>query len=304
MTVQKEKWFVTGKRADFLGIGRKYGIDQVTARIIRNRDIVEEAEIEKYLHPSLKGLYSPYLLKDMDVLIQILKEKIQLGKQIRIIGDYDIDGVQASYILYKGITRVGGNVTVAIPDRMKDGYGINENLIAQAKKDGAETILTCDNGIAAIDAIAYAKELQMTVLVTDHHDIPYQEENGIRVYKRSQADAIVNPKQAECGYPFSEICGAAVAFKVVQALYEAYGLAEEESLEFLENAAFATVGDVMDLKDENRIIVKFGLERMRHTKNLGLAALIRQKEVLAERLSAYHLGFVLGPCINAGGRLV
>ena len=303
MTVQKEKWFVTGKRADFLGIGRKYGIDQVTARIIRNRDIVEEAEIEKYLHPSLKGLYSPYLLKDMDVLIQILKEKIQLGKQIRIIGDYDIDGVQASYILYKGITRVGGNVTVAIPDRMKDGYGINENLIAQAKKDGAETILTCDNGIAAIDAIAYAKELQMTVLVTDHHDIPYQEENGIRVYKRSQADAIVNPKQAECGYPFSEICGAAVAFKVVQALYEAYGFAEEESLEFLENAAFATVGDVMDLKDENRIIVKFGLERMRHTKNLGLAALIRQKEVLAERLSAYHLGFVLGPCINAGGRL-
>lgn len=303
MTVQKEKWFVMGKRADFLGIGRKYGIDQVTARIIRNRDIVEEAEIEKYLHPSLKGLYSPYLLKDMDVLIQILKEKIQLGKQIRIIGDYDIDGVQASYILYKGITRVGGNVTVAIPDRMKDGYGINENLIAQAKKDGAETILTCDNGIAAIDAIAYAKELQMTVLVTDHHDIPYQEENGIRVYKRSQADAIVNPKQAECGYPFSEICGAVVAFKVIQALYEAYGLAEEESLEFLENAAFATVGDVMDLKDENRIIVKFGLERMRHTKNLGLAALIRQKEVLAERLSAYHLGFVLGPCINAGGRL-
>lgn len=303
MEIQKEKWFVAGKRADFQGIGRKYGIDQVTARIIRNRDIVGEDEIETYLHPSLSNLYSPHLLKDMDLLIQILQEKIRGGKQIRIIGDYDIDGVQASYILYKGLTRVGGNVTVAIPDRMKDGYGINENLIAQAKADGAETILTCDNGIAALDAIACAKELQMTVLVTDHHDIPYQEENGIRIYRRSQADAIVNPKQAECRYPFSEICGAVVAWKVVQALYEAYGLPEDEAFGFLENAAFATVGDVMDLKDENRVIVKFGLEQMRATKNLGLAALIRQKEVLPERLSAYHLGFVLGPCINAGGRL-
>ena len=303
MEIQKEKWFVAGKRADFQGIGRKYGIDQVTARIIRNRDIVGEDEIETYLHPSLSNLYSPHLLKDMDLLIQILQEKIRSGKQIRIIGDYDIDGVQASYILYKGLTRVGGNVTVAIPDRMKDGYGINENLIVQAKADGAETILTCDNGIAALDAIACAKELQMTVLVTDHHDIPYQEENGIRIYRRSQADAIVNPKQAECRYPFSEICGAVVAWKVVQALYEAYGLPEDEAFGFLENAAFATVGDVMDLKDENRVIVKFGLEQMRATKNLGLAALIRQKEVLPERLSAYHLGFVLGPCINAGGRL-
>ena len=303
MEIQKEKWFVAGKRADFQEIGRKYGIDQVTARIIRNRDIVGEDEIETYLKPSLSNLYSPHLLKDMDLLIQILQEKIREGKQIRIIGDYDIDGVQASYILYKGLTRVGGNVTVAIPDRMKDGYGINENLIAQAKADGAETILTCDNGIAALDAIAYAKELQMTVLVTDHHDIPYQEENGVRIYRRSQADAIVNPKQAECRYPFSEICGAVVAWKVVQALYEAYGLPEEEAFGFLENAAFATVGDVMDLKDENRVIVKFGLEQMRDTKNLGLAALIHQKEVLPERLSAYHLGFVLGPCINAGGRL-
>lgn len=303
MSIQKEKWYVQSKKADFKAVGEKYGIDQVTARIIRNRDITEDADIAKYLHPDLSDLYSPHLMKDMDRLIEILHKKITEKKSIRIIGDYDIDGIESSYILLKGLQRVGAIASVAIPDRMKDGYGVNESLITKAKEDGIDTIITCDNGIAALDAIAYAKEEGLTVLVTDHHDIPYQEEDGVRTYLRSQADAIVNPKQKECGYPFAGICGAVVAWKVIQALYEACKIPAEEAMVFLENAAFATVGDVMDLIDENRIIVKYGLEQMRHTKNLGLQALIQQKEVQADRLSAYHLGFVLGPCINASGRL-
>ena len=303
MSIQKEKWYVQSKKADFKAVGEKYGIDQVTARIIRNRDIIEDADIAKYLHPDLSDLYSPHLMKDMDRLIEILHKKITEKKSIRIIGDYDIDGIESSYILLKGLQRVGAIVSVAIPDRMKDGYGVNESLITKAKEDGIDTIITCDNGIAALDAIAYEKEEGLTVLVTDHHDIPYQEEDGVRSYLRSQADAIVNPKQKECGYPFAGICGAVVAWKVIQALYEACKIPAEEAMVFLENAAFATVGDVMDLIDENRIIVKYGLEQMRHTRNLGLQALIQQKEVQADRLSAYHLGFVLGPCINASGRL-
>lgn len=299
----REKWFVAGKRADFKAIGEKYGIDQVTARILRNRDIIEDSDIETFLKPELSRLYSPHLLKDADRLVAILQEKIHTGKHIRIIGDYDIDGVLSTYILLKGIRRAGGVATAAIPHRMKDGYGINENLITQAKEEGADTIITCDNGIAAIDAIQYAKELGLTVLVTDHHDIPYIEENGVRTYLKSQADAIVNPKQKECGYPFQEICGAVVAFKVIQVLYEACAIPAEEAMEFLEEAAFATVGDVMDLADENRIIVKYGLEQIRQTKNIGLRTLMQQKAVPPDRLGTYHLGFVLGPCINAGGRL-
>ena len=303
MTMQREKWMVAGKRADFRAIGEKYGIDQVTARIMRNRDVVGDDAIKKYLKGGLSQLYSPHQMKDMDRLIRILQEKIAEKKHIRIIGDYDIDGIQSTYILLKGIRRAGGMVTAAIPDRMKDGYGINENLITQAKESGMDTIITCDNGIAALDAIAYAKEVGMTVLVTDHHDIPYEDQDGTRIYKESNADAIVNPKQEACSYPFSGICGAVVAWKVIQALYEACGIPAEEAMEFLENAAFATVGDVMDLVDENRIIVKYGIEQMRHTKNKGLSALMQQKNIAPEQLSAYHLGFVLGPCINASGRL-
>lgn len=303
MAAMREKWLITAKGADFKGIGDKYGIDQVTARIMRNRDVVGEAAMEKYLHGGLDTLYSPHLMKDMDKLVDILIHKIKEGRHIRIIGDYDIDGIQSSYILYKGIKRAAGQVDVAIPDRMKDGYGINENLIAQAHAVGIDTIITCDNGIAAIDAIAYAKELGLTVLVTDHHDIPYEDTADGRIYKSSLADAIVNPKQAECQYPFSNICGAVVAWKTVTALYEALGIDASESMDFLEYAAFATVGDVMDLTDENRIIVKYGIEQMRRSKNIGIMALMRQKEIAPERLSAYHLGFVLGPCLNASGRL-
>lgn len=293
--MQKEKWAEIRKGADYAAIGRKFGIDPVTARIIRNRGMVSEREIGQYLKPDRSMLHSPHQMKDIDLLTGILKEKIQSKKMIRIIGDYDIDGIQSAYILQKGIERAGGMVSAVIPDRMKDGYGINRNLIDQAAKDGADTILTCDNGIAAIDEIAYAKEIGLTVLVTDHHDIP--------AGKKSSADAIVNPKQAECGYPFSGICGAAVAWKAVQALYEAFGIAEDEADMFLENVAFATVCDVMDLVDENRIFVTLGLRQMRETKNKGLLALMRQKEIRPDRLGVYHLGFVLGPCLNAGGRL-
>ena len=229
-----EKWFVINKGADFEKLGKEFGISPVTARLIRNREVIGEAAFERYLNGSLKDLYDPHLLKDADRLTDILKVKIEEQKPIRIIGDYDIDGVMSTYILYRGIKHCGGNVSTQIPDRMKDGYGINENLIDQAKRDGMDTILTCDNGIAAISEIAHAKELGMTVLVTDHHEIPYTEENGEKQFLRSNADAIVNPKQQECAYPFKELCGAAVAWKVLQVLYEKMGFALEETYEFLE----------------------------------------------------------------------
>ena len=298
-----EKWFVINKGADFEKLGKEFGISPVTARLIRNREVIGEAAFERYLYGSLKDLYDPHLLKDADRLTDILKVKIEEQKPIRIIGDYDIDGVMSTYILYRGIKHCGGNVSTQIPDRMKDGYGINENLIDQAKRDGMDTILTCDNGIAAISEIAHAKELGMTVLVTDHHEIPYTEENGEKQFLRSNADAIVNPKQQECAYPFKELCGAAVAWKVLQVLYEKMGFALEETYEFLENVAFATVGDVMDLTDENRILVKEGLNRIHRTKNPGMRALIFQNHLEPEQINAYHFGFVLGPCINASGRL-
>ena len=298
-----EKWVVINKKADFNELGKRFGISPVTARLIRNRDVVTEEEISKYLNGTIEDLNNPHLLKDVDYLCTVLKEKIELGKEIRIIGDYDIDGVMATYILYKGLSYVGARVSTKIPDRMKDGYGINEHLIEQAKEDGMDTIITCDNGIAAISEIAYAKQLGMTVLVTDHHEIPYEEVNGKKLFLRSEADAIVNPKQEECTYPFKGLCGAAVAFKVIQVLYEMYQIPVEISYEFLENVALATVGDVMDLVGENRILVKEGLKRIQKTQNVGMRALILQNNLELRRINAYHFGFVLGPCINASGRL-
>ncbi len=298
-----EKWLVVQKGADFQKIGQKFGISPVTARLIRNREVIGDEAVDKYLNGSLEDLYDPHLLKDAELLTEILKKKIQEKKTIRIIGDYDIDGVMSTYILYKGLKQCGALVSTQIPDRMKDGYGINENLIDLAGKDGIDTIVTCDNGIAAIPEIAHAKELGMTVLVTDHHEIPYEEVDGTRIYKRSLADAIVNPKQAECEYPFRELCGAAVAWKVLQVLYEKMGKPKEDTYEFLENVAFATVGDVVDLTDENRILVKEGLKRIHHTTNRGMRALIYQNHMEPEQINAYHFGFVLGPCINASGRL-
>lgn len=298
-----ENWLVINKKADFNALAEKFGISPVTARLIRNREVLTEEAFEQYLSGDIRHLNDPHLLKDVDRLCAILKEKIEAREMIQIIGDYDIDGVMATYILYEGIKRAGGKVTTQIPHRMTDGYGINRNLIELAKEQGVDTIITCDNGIAALAEIAYAKELGMTVLVTDHHEIPFEETDGKKKFLRSEADAIVNPKQEECAYPFKGLCGAAVAFKVVQVLYEIMGISAEESYIFLENVAFATVGDVMDLVEENRILVKEGLKRIHHTSNPGMRALILQNNIEPENITAYHIGFVLGPCINASGRL-
>lgn len=298
-----EKWFVIQKGADFNAIAARFHISPVTARLIRNREITDEAAIEKYLNGTLDDLYDPHLLLDAEHLVAILADKIAHEKSIRIIGDYDIDGVMSTYILYQGIMRCGGVVTTKIPDRMRDGYGINMHLIDEAYGEQVDTIITCDNGIAAIEEIAHAKELNMTVLVTDHHEIPYIEEDGRRQYVRSAADAIVNPRQPDCPYPYKGLCGATVAWKVIQLLYERFHIPAEEAYDFLENVAFATVGDVMDLTDENRILVREGLKCLHRTKNPGMRALILKNKLAPEQITAYHIGFVLGPCVNASGRL-
>lgn len=295
----KEMWMLQTKRADFNEMARLHRISPVTARILRNRDITDRASVEKYLRGGLKDLYSPHLLKDMDRTVNILKDKIEKGLPVRIVGDYDIDGVCSTYLLYRALRRVGAHVDYEIPDRIKDGYGINESMIRAAHEDGIDTLLTCDNGIAAVPQIRLAKELGLTVLVTDHHDIMQEEGRDVL----PPADAVVNPKQKECSYPYAEICGGMVAFKLVQALYEAYGVENEEWLSMLEFAAIATVGDVMKLQDENRIIVKEGLKRIGRTKSMGLLKLIEKNDLDKEKMTAYQIGFVIGPCLNAGGRL-
>lgn len=298
-----EKWMVAAKRADFKGIGERFGIDQVTARIIRNRDVIGEKAIEKYLHGSRKDFYSPWLLKDMEKTVAILQEKIENRNRIRIIGDYDIDGVMSTYILLESLRGLGCDVDMMIPNRITDGYGINEHLIEQAWQEGRDTIITCDNGIAAVTQIRKAKDLGMTVIVTDHHEVPFEDLEGGRKEILPPADAIVNPKQKACSYPFAGLCGAVVAMKVMEALYEK--MAPEVDLvdKMLPFAGIATIGDVMDLQDENRILVKEGLQRLHHTTNLGLQELIRVNNLEPENISPYHIGFILGPCLNASGRL-
>ncbi|MBR3810813.1 MAG: single-stranded-DNA-specific exonuclease RecJ [Agathobacter sp.] len=298
-----QQWLLMSKKADFKALGEKFQIDQVTARIIRNREVIEDEDIRRYLTGDLNDLYDPHLLKDGDLLVDILVGKIAEKKNIRIIGDYDIDGVMSTYILKSALDRCEAKATIQIPDRIHDGYGLNQNLIEKAYADGVDTILTCDNGIAAIQEIAYAKSLGMTVLVTDHHEIPFEEMNEERIYKKSQADAIVNPHQKECLYPYKNLCGAAVAWKVVCLLYERMGIPFAEAEAFLENVAFATVGDIVPLIDENRILVKEGLKRIQKTQNVGMKALIAQCGLQPEQINAFHFGFVLGPCINASGRL-
>lgn len=298
-----EKWVVTAKRADFQTIGRQFGIDPVIARLIRNRDVEGEENIRRYLEGTVDDLPSPWLLKDMEKAVEIVEDKISSGAKIRIIGDYDIDGVTSTYILIKGLQRLGAQADTYIPDRVADGYGIHEHLITRAMEDGVDTIITCDNGIAAAQEIAMAKELGMTVVVTDHHEVPYREREHGREFIVPPADAVINPKQPDCGYPNKNICGAVTAYKLVWALYEKRGFPKEEILEYLELAAIATVGDVMDLQGENRILVKEGLKRLPKTQNKGLQELIRSNGLEGGRITAYHIGFVLGPCINASGRL-
>lgn len=298
-----EKWVMAAKKADFNQIGQQFHIDPVIARLIRNRDVIGDEKIREYLLGTVNELPSPWLMKDMKKAVDILEKKIQQKVKIRIIGDYDIDGVTSTYILLKGLTRIGADVDTYIPDRVADGYGIHEHLIVKAESDGIDTIVTCDNGIAAAAEIQMAKEKGMTVIVTDHHEIPYREENGERKVILPPADAILNPKQYDCPYPNKNLCGAVVAFKYITALYERFNIPEKELEDYYELAAIATVGDVMDLQGENRILVKEGLRRLKNTQNKGLQELIRANALEDAKITAYHIGFVLGPCINASGRL-
>ncbi len=304
------KWMVAAKRADFDAIAKRYHISPVLARIIRNRDVIEDREIDKFLNGTQKDLYAPRLLKDLDRAVQLLREKIAAAKRIRIIGDYDIDGICSTYILFRGLTACGAQVDSAIPHRIRDGYGLNEHLIQEAYDAGTDTVLTCDNGIAAYEQIEMANALGMTVIVTDHHEVPYDEVDGKRQYRVPRASAVVDPKQEDCAYPFPEICGAVVAYKLMLALIAEqehtdwqHVMVSEIGLELLEFAAFATIGDVMELRDENRIIVKSGLALMANTRNMGLKALIQATGTDPAHIKPYTVGFVLGPCLNATGRL-
>lgn len=298
-----EQWLEIRKSGRFDEIGKKYGIDPVVARIMRNRDVTEDGEIESFLNGTTASMGNPWLLKDAKEGAELLREKIQEKKKIRIIGDYDIDGVMSTYILLQAIRELGGVVDVEIPDRIKDGYGVNEQLVEQAVADGVDTILTCDNGIAAKKELEAARDAGLTVIITDHHEIPYQEEEQERIYLIPKVDAVIDPKQEECTYPYKGICGAVVAWKLIQVLYETMGRDRQEADKFLEYAAFATVGDVMELRGENRILVKEGLKRLNQTENMGLKALIFRNQLQNREIKAYHIGFVLGPCLNASGRL-
>lgn len=302
--MSESKWMLYAKKADFNKIAEMYHISPITARIIRNRGIEDMEAIGRYLHGSIDQLYNPHLLPDMDRAVELLRQKAEAGMPIRIVGDYDIDGICSTYLLYRALKRVGARVDYEIPDRIKDGYGINELIIEAAAADGIDTILTCDNGIAAVSQIARAKELGITVIITDHHDILTAEsETGEVEEVLPPADLIVNPKRRDNQYPCPDICGGMVAYKLVQVLYEAYGIRREEWLDMLEIAAIATVGDVMKLQDENRIIVKEGLSRLGVTSNLGLRKLIEKNNLQPDAITAYHIGFVIGPCLNASGRL-
>ncbi|WP_286081739.1 single-stranded-DNA-specific exonuclease RecJ [Parablautia intestinalis] len=304
------RWMVAAKKADFNQIAEKYRITPVLARILRNRDIIGDNEIERYLHGDIKDLHDPLLMKSMDKAAEIIQSKIQEGKSLRIIGDYDVDGICSTHILLTGIRALGGKADTDIPHRIKDGYGLNESLIEAAASDGIDTIITCDNGITAQIQIQLAKKLGMTVVVTDHHEVPFEEKEGERIYLLPRADAVVDPKQPGCGYPFKQICGAVVAFKLVQTLFDRIGNGQSNQGkyhaimdELLIFAALATVCDVMELRDENRIIVKKGLDRMNNTSNPGLRALLVVNGLEDKALSPYHAGFIIGPCINATGRL-
>ena len=298
-----ENWVLLRKGADFQHISEKFHISPRVASLIRNRDVIGDDAIEKYLNGTIADLYDGMLMKDMDKAVAVLGEKIKENAKIRIIGDYDIDGIQSTYILLEGFRMLGADVDSDIPDRMKDGYGLNRNLIDRALEADVDTIITCDNGIAAAEEIAYAKSMGMTIVVTDHHEVPYTEIGAGRRYILPEADAVVDPKQEACTYPFKGLCGAAVAYKLVEALMEAMGKDAEDADYLMENVAIATIGDVMDLVDENRIFVKQGLDMLKRTENLGLKALMECTGVNVDKLSPYHIGFVIGPCMNASGRL-
>ena len=297
------KWMVYAKKADFKQIASEYGIDQVLARIIRNRDICGSKDIDMYLNGNLNDIHNPHSMKDADKFVDIITKKIEEHKPVRIIGDYDIDGICSIYILFCGLKAAGADVDYVVPHRINDGYGINEHLIDNAINEGIDTIVTCDNGIAAYNQVRYAKDNGITMIVTDHHDVPFEIKDDKKVYIVPPADAVINPKQADCDYPFKLLCGAGVAYKLISLLYDRLGLDKKELEDYIEFMAIATVGDIVDLIDENRIVVKYGLKHIAHTKNTGLRALIEECQLDINNISLYHIGFVIGPCLNASGRL-
>ena len=301
--MSNEKWLLRNRKVDLKAMSDKYKISQLLCKLMVNRDITDDNIINSYINPVYENLHSPKTMKDIALAVDIIKRKIQENKKIRIIGDYDVDGIISVFILYTALKECGANVDYEIPDRIKDGYGINENIVKTAYDEDVDTIITCDNGISAIDQIQYAKNLGLTVIVTDHHDVPFVEENGVRTFISSQADAIINPKQIECEYEFKSICGAGVAFKLMEVLYEELGMNKEECYKLIEFVAIATVCDVVDLIDENRIFVKNGLNMLNNTTNIGIKALKKASGLEDKEITAYHLGFVIGPCLNASGRL-
>lgn len=301
--MSNEKWLLRNRKVDLKAMSDKYKISQLLCKLMVNRDITDDNIINSYINPVYENLHSPKTMKDIALAVNIIKRKIQENKKIRIIGDYDVDGIISVFILYTALKECGANVDYEIPDRIKDGYGINENIVKTAYDEDIDTIITCDNGISAIDQIQYAKNLGLTVIVTDHHDVPFVEENGVRTFISSQADAIINPKQIECEYEFKSICGAGVAFKLMEVLYEELGMNKEECYKLIEFVAIATVCDVVDLIDENRIFVKNGLNMLNNTTNIGIKALKKASGLEDKEITAYHLGFVIGPCLNASGRL-
>lgn len=297
------KWMVYAKKADFKQIASEYGIDQVLARIIRNRDICGSKDIDMYLNGNLNDIHNPHSMKDADKFVDIITKKIEEHKPVRIIGDYDIDGICSIYILFCGLKAAGADVDYVVPHRINDGYGINEHLIDNAINEGIDTIVTCDNGIAAYNQVRYAKDNGITMIVTDHHDVPFEIKDDKKVYIVPPADAVINPKQADCDYPFKLLCGAGVAYKLISLLYDRLRFDKKELEDYIEFMAIATVGDIVDLIDENRIVVKYGLKHIAHTKNTGLRALIEECQLDINNISSYHIGFVIGPCLNASGRL-
>lgn len=298
-----EKWLVFSKKADFDQIGKDYGISPIIARIIRNRDVEGKPALDTYLKGKLNRMHSPWKLKGMESAVKILRSKIKLSRKIRVFSDYDIDGICGAYILVTALEELGAIVDLRIPDRVTDGYGMNSKMVEEAARDSVDTIITCDNGIAAAEAVERARELGMTVIVTDHHEVPYEDKWGKREYHLPEADVVIDPKQPECEYPYKEICGAVVAYKYMEALYERMGMDSRVILKYLQYAAFATVGDVVELLGENRIIVQQGLQFMNRTPNLGLRKLIELNELQDKTITSYHIGFVLGPCLNAAGRI-
>ncbi len=299
----EELWKLKNKKVDIDFMSKEYNTSNFLCRLMANRDILDDKTIKSYINPVYSNLNNAKDMKDIEKACLLLKEKINLGKKIRIVGDYDVDGVISVFILYKALKRCDANIDYEIPDRINDGYGINKNIIKKAYDDGIDTIITCDNGIAAISETEYAKSLGITVIVTDHHDVAFTEEDGIRNSILPSADCILNPKQEDCNYTFKKICGAGVAFKLIEVLYESFEIKKEEVYEFIEFVAIATVCDVVDLVDENRIFVKNGLEMITNTNNIGLRELKKANDLEDKEITAYHLGFIIGPCINASGRL-